>query len=181
MVLLRSQAPPVNGWPLIATEQRDPFAPTGFPAIIATTSRSAPVPCIGTCTLTKTLCLGSSLRIRTTGSHVPYECLLQDHAAFMPSAAQSVDRLPLGSSRAYHPARFRRHDIPHDTSSTVHFRSSSWTTPDAVEPRLFLRCSPPGLLTQAARSGLEPEPAPRFRGAFPHHPYSTACPPSFRS
>src|SRR5438876_3962094 len=35
-------------------------------------------------------------------------------------------------------------------------------------PGLFLLCSRPWLLTTAAEGGLEPAPASRFRGAFPH-------------
>src|ERR1019366_7894490 len=35
-------------------------------------------------------------------------------------------------------------------------------------PRLFLRRSPPTLLTSAARSGLEPAPDRRLRGTYPH-------------
>src|ERR1019366_9875471 len=35
-------------------------------------------------------------------------------------------------------------------------------------PGLFLLCSRPWLLTTAARGGLEPAPASRFRGACPH-------------
>jgi len=108
MALLLPQAPPEFGWPEFAAERRDPFAPVGFPTFIATTSRSAPVLCIGTCTLAGSTCLGSSLRIRATGSHVPHESLIQVHAAFMPDAIQSVDRCPLDLSRANHPARFRR-------------------------------------------------------------------------
>src|SRR6267378_247002 len=35
-------------------------------------------------------------------------------------------------------------------------------------PGLFLLCSRPWLLTTATEGGLEPAPASRFRGAFPH-------------
>src|SRR5215472_2680393 len=35
-------------------------------------------------------------------------------------------------------------------------------------PGLFLLCSRPWLLTTAAEGGLEPAPASRFRGAYPH-------------
>ena len=66
-------------------------------------------------------------------------------------------------------------EVLHDTSSAVHSRSSSWTSPDVVWPRRFPRRSPPGLLTPAARGGLGPEPAPRSRGAVPHLPCSMAC------
>ena len=35
-------------------------------------------------------------------------------------------------------------------------------------PGLFLLCSRPWLLSTAAEGGLEPVPADRFRGAYPH-------------
>ena len=37
---------------------------------------------------------GFSLGIETTGSHVPHESLGQDHAAFIPDAAQAASRSP---------------------------------------------------------------------------------------
>ena len=110
----------MSGWPAADAERCDPLAPACFPAFIATTSRSAPVPRIGTCTLAGSACLGSSLRIGTTGSHVPHESLVHTHAASMPDATQSVSRLLLGSSRANHDARFRRRG-----GSSRHFISGS--------------------------------------------------------
>ena len=44
--------------------------------------------------------LDFSLNIETTGSHVLYKSLNQNHAAFMPSTAQAVNRSPLNLSRS---------------------------------------------------------------------------------
>src|SRR6202035_2721056 len=41
-------------------------------------------------------------------------------------------------------------------------------SPDRFSSRLFLRRSPPTLLTPAARSGLEPAPDRPFREIYPH-------------
>ena len=60
----------------------------------------------------------------------------------------------------------------------IHFRSSSRMSPDPVWPGLFLPCSLPRLLPAAAGGGLEPSPARRFRGAFPHRLLSYAKEPS---
>lgn len=74
-----------------------PFALPAFTGFGATTSNSAPVLRIDTCTLTEAFRLGSSLSIGATGSHVPHHSLVQAHAVFMPNAAQPISRLPLGS------------------------------------------------------------------------------------
>ena len=50
----------------------------------------------------------------------------------------------------------------------VSLRSSSCLIPDPVSPGLFLPRSRPWHLTTAAEGGLDPAPASRFRGAFPH-------------
>src|SRR5262245_45277384 len=47
-------------------------------------------------------------------------------------------------------------------------------SPDPILPGLFLPCSLPQLLPAAAGGGLEPSPARRFRGAFPHQLLSYA-------
>ncbi|MGD0237507.1 MAG: hypothetical protein ABSC55_23630, partial [Syntrophorhabdales bacterium] len=64
----------------------------------ATTGQSVPVPRIGTLTLVGAPHLSFSLRIGTTGSHVPHKSLVQVHATCMPDATQTVSRFPLGSS-----------------------------------------------------------------------------------
>jgi len=53
----------------------------------ATTSRSAPVSRIGTLCLARSTCSTFSLRIATTGSHVPHKSPMHGHAALIPDAA----------------------------------------------------------------------------------------------
>src|ERR1017187_1225356 len=73
------------------------------------------------------------------------------------------------SSRGPLPSpRFRHRPIDFGTSSVVRLRSSLQISPDRFYLRLFLRRSPPTLLTPAARSGLEPAPDHRLQGAYPH-------------
>ncbi len=67
----------------------------------------------------------------------------------------------------FHPG-FDAIEKAHDTSSTVHSCSSFRFAPAAVLLRLLPRRSPHRLLTDAARGGLEPDPATRLRGALPH-------------
>jgi hypothetical protein len=77
--------------------QPDDDAPSVQPhyrTFVPTTGVSAPVPRIGTQTLTVTDRLGFSLSIGMTGSCVPYRSLSQGHAAFMPDAGWAVGRLP---------------------------------------------------------------------------------------
>jgi hypothetical protein len=68
---------------------------------------------------------------------------------------------------AFHPG-FDATGKAYDTSSAVHLRSSSRISPAAIWPRLFPRRSPRRLFTDAARGGLETDPAARLRGAIPH-------------
>ena len=97
MALPCSTTPPVkDGWSRITAERCHPFARPTFTGFIATTGDSTPVLRIDTCTLEESVHLGSSLHIGTTGSHVPHQSLIRAHAAFMPSATQPVNRLPLG-------------------------------------------------------------------------------------
>src|ERR1017187_4914823 len=63
--------------------------------------------------------------------------------------------------------RFRHRPVNFGTSSAVCLRSSLRISPDGICSRLFLRRSPPALLTPAARSGLEPAPDRRLRGTYP--------------
>src|ERR1022692_5079968 len=81
-----------------------------------------------------------------------------------------VSRGPLPSPR------FRHRPVNFGTSSMVRSRSSLQISPDRFYSRLFLRRSPPTLLTPAARSGLEPAPDRRLRGTFPHLSYSSYTP-----
>jgi len=60
-----------------------------YSAFLPTTSCSAPVPRIGTQSLTGITRSTRSLCIGTTGSHVPCKSLIQIHAAFEPDAARA--------------------------------------------------------------------------------------------
>jgi hypothetical protein len=96
MALPCSTTPPAkDGWSRITTERCHPFALPIFTGFTATTSGSAPVLRIDTCTLVEAFHSGSSLGIGTTGSHVPNWSLIRAHAAFMPSAIQPISRHPL--------------------------------------------------------------------------------------
>src|SRR5262249_35486613 len=55
-----------------------------------------------------------------------------------------------------------------DTSSVVHLRPSPRGPRARVVPCLFRECSRRGVWPQAASGGLDPAPAGRLRGAFPH-------------
>src|SRR3954467_4268451 len=91
-----------------------------YRTFIPTTSASAPVPRIGTRTLTVTDRLGFSLDIGATGSCVPYRSLSQGHAAFMPDAGWAVGRhlptlargidiqIPVSTSMRYVTTRHQR-------------------------------------------------------------------------
>ena len=81
------------------------------------------------------------------------------------------------SSRAPLPSpRFRHRPVNFGTSSMVRSRSSLQISPDRFYSCLFLRRSPPTLLTPAARSGLKPAPDRRLRGASPHLSCSSTPP-----
>src|SRR5690554_869083 len=63
---------------------------------------------------------------------------------------------------------FCRRQTPFDASSAVHFRSSSFHTPDPIIMwDLFLERSPPLLLAKAAPGGLVSTPARRNRQGPP--------------
>ncbi|MEY4579674.1 MAG: hypothetical protein RL701_4377, partial [Pseudomonadota bacterium] len=164
-----SLALPASGGPPNTTERCRPFAQSAFTDLTATTSDSAPVLRLDTCTLAETFHSGSSLSIGITGSHVPHQSLIRTHATFMPDAAQPVNRHPLGSIPG-------QPSIPVSTPSVKLTTCHRWFTcvrlPESHLPRswqrLFLRRSPRRLLTDAARGGLETDPAVRFRGAVPH-------------
>src|SRR5712692_4034575 len=64
--------------------------------------------------------------------------------------------------------------VPLDASSAVHSRSPSRLAPDALLERLFRNVHHPGHGAGAACGSLEPPPARRFRGAYPHRQRSIA-------
>ena len=84
-----------------------------YRTFVPTTGVSAPVPRIGTQTLTATDRLGFSLYIGMTGSCVPYRSLSQGHAAFMPDPGWAVGRLPPTRARGI------EDQIPVSTSVTT--------------------------------------------------------------
>lgn len=69
--------------------------------VAATTSRSAPVPRIGTLRLVRSAHLTFSLIIAATGSHVPHVSQMYVHATSLPDAIRPEHRLPPNLSRAY--------------------------------------------------------------------------------
>ena len=135
----------------------------------ATTSPSAPVLRIGTRAL-----VGLPLELLPShwsdrfprsakepgldSRHLQAGCRLGRASGLRPDSS----REPLPSPR------FRHRPVNFGTSSVVRPRSSLQISPDRFYSRLFLRRSPPTLLTPAARSGLEPASAGRLRGAYPH-------------
>ena len=77
--------------------------------------------------------LSFSLRIGTTGSHVPCQSLVHVHAAFTPDTGQALNRLVSTFIPGY--LTDPGFDVIYwnfDASSAVHFRSSPWISPDAV-------------------------------------------------
>src|SRR4051794_18755270 len=94
--------------------------------------------------------LGVSLGIEATGSKVPCKGLSRTHAAFVPGVALSVGRLRQCWSRGNHHSPVSTPTYAFGTSSTVRFRSSFRSVPDAIESRLFQGRSPRQLLTAAA-------------------------------
>ena len=114
--------------------------------------------------------LDFSLSIGATGSHVPHGSLKQVHAAFMPDAARAVSRFSPGLIPGQRLAP--GFDIV-PTLSTRHQRFTHVRLPVPYLTRSRLAFSPSAhhrLFTAAAWGGLEPAPAGRLRGAFPHLP-----------
>ena len=147
----------------------------------ATTNCSAPFLRIRTFVLMVrplvTFPLASQMKVptfRTTASQ-------QDQATLMPDAAQPVYRHRLSLSRSRYSLRFRHHLEHFDTSSVVPLQSSSCQSSDLVMPGLFLRCSPPWLLTTAAGGDLKPAPVSRLRGTYPHRSCSYTLGGPFRT
>jgi hypothetical protein len=114
---------------------------------------------------------------RRSGSHVPYESLIELRAAYTPDAARSVSGHPPNSSREMGQPPVLTSPIPISTllqrfacarlSQSCLPGSSSW---------LFPQRSPPWLLTAAACGGLGSAPDRRTRRALLHLSYSCAWP-----
>jgi hypothetical protein len=86
----------------------------------------------------------------------------------MPDAAPPVNRFRRGCSRSNDSLRLRHRPYAFDTSSVVPLRSFFCSHLIGSFPDLLLPCSRPCLLSTAAEGSLEPAPASRFRGVFPH-------------
>jgi hypothetical protein len=97
-------APPVAGWLVSLAEQRSPFAPVPLQNLhhyYELLRPCAPHRYSGPCGVRH---LDVSLGIRATGSHVPYESLVELRAASMPDAARAVSgHLPSSSRRMSQP------------------------------------------------------------------------------
>ena len=127
------------------------------------------MPRIGTLALAGASDLSFSLRIRTTGSHVPHQSLIHVHAAFMPDASQALNRFALTFIPGYHTDPgfdvILGFSTRHRRFTFVRLHGSHLTQ---SLPRLFLQRSPPRLFTPAACSGLRSAPASLPRRARPH-------------
>ena len=110
-----------------------------------------------------------------TGSHVPYRSPDQARATSMPDTAWPTSRPPPGSSRGSGSAPVSMSSSRFDTSSVVHSRSPSWSTPDALYGAPSPQRSAPRLLTDAPCGGLRPPPA---RAAAEDHQPLRPAPPS---
>ncbi len=92
-------APP--GRPVGPNQRRWP-APSLQPhyrTFVTTTRQSAPLRCIGTFGLAVVAACAFSLGITGTGTHVPYQSLIEARAAYTPDAARSVSGHRPSSSR----------------------------------------------------------------------------------
>jgi hypothetical protein len=178
---------------LNTTEQRIPFALPALPGFIAHTGCSAPSSSAGTFVLTDLLlelfpfairCLRTPFRaclfvtsidcnVWTLGSHVPYKCLCQARAAFMPDTAWAVNRLPPDLSRVNDPLSVSMSLIRFRHFISGSFAFTFLTSPDAIV-RAFSTTFTTLAFTSAACGGLMPPPVRRLRRAFLHHLYSTA-------
>jgi hypothetical protein len=137
--------------------------------------RSAPAHGVGTLTLAVSCRFGVSLSWPAVASHLSERRFARSAQGLGPGSRHFYAGRRLGSKQV--PPRLvsgsfkppvSTSGMPLDTCTVVHSRSPSWSSPDAVSAVPFPRCSPPRLLTGAARGGLEPPPAGRLRGANPH-------------
>jgi hypothetical protein len=108
-----------------------PSVQSHYRTFFPTTDVSAPVPRIGTQTLTAAGRLGFSLRIEATGSCVPYRSLSQGHAASMPDAGWAVGRTPPNPC-----SRDRSSDPGFDVASGLTTRHQRFTLVRLLETHL---------------------------------------------
>jgi hypothetical protein len=152
----RPSAPPPLRY--AGTSQLLRASPPAHPASVLCSSRISPVGVLPLAAI-------DQRQYRDTPSHVPYESLVRAHAAYMPETTWAVNGYPPDSSRRCLAAPV---SISSDLISTRQrqrafaHRSSSRTSPDAIQSRLFPRRSPQRSSANAARGGLEPLPAERL-------------------
>ena len=174
------RAPPATGWPWVAAEQRGPFGPVPLQNLRPYYGPLRPCAALWYSSPYGFNHLDISLGIAATGSHVPYESLMQARAVFTPDAARSGSGHPSSLSRGNGKPPVLTSPNPF---STLQRRFACARLPASYLPRSslgFLQRSPPSLFTTAACSGLKPAPDRRLRGACPHLSYSIA-PPLMRS
>ena len=109
------------------------------------------------------LCIAAQVpTFRTRACH-------RDRAASIPVAARPVGRLPPGLlPKEGAPLVSTTSGMAFDTSSAVHSRSPSRYTPDGFPPAFSINTHHPSRYSGAACGGLDPDPAIRARGAYPH-------------
>src|SRR5262249_31420138 len=113
---------------------------------------------------------------QSTGSHVPYESLVELRAAYMPDATRAVSGIPRANPGGRVTPRFwhRLNRFRHFCGGSLSLASlhpARWGLVPAVPPR-----SPPPLLSAAACGGLRSAPDRRTRRALLHLSYSCAPP-----
>ena len=166
-----------------------------YRTFLATTSRPAPVPRLGTLPLAVSAARGPPSRSQAGSPPVPWPPLSGRQVLLFRTSARDeltppLHRAPPGQhaghplaegtppQRAFVPGTMRLPGFdaivpPIDASAVVHTRSSSRRTPDPLTAGLFPQRSPPRLLTGAACGGLGSPPARRTRRTYLHHWHST--------
>src|SRR6516165_5115838 len=157
---------PLRSSPITAPSTLLWAAPPLRPASVLSPSRLEP---LAACPFT------SSTR-RSTGSHVPYESLVELRAAYMPDAARTVSGIPRAHPGGRVIPRFwqRLNRFRHFCGGSLALASLNRACRNPVPA--FPQRSPPRLLTAAACGGLRSAPDCRTRRALLHLSYSCAPP-----
>jgi len=187
---------PLRVGPGLALVRTAPWLRPHYRTFLATMSRPAPVPRLGTLPLAVFPARGPPSRGQR-GSLAPLTWpplsgrqVLLFHASAHDELTPPLHRAPPGQHagsplaegtpprRAFVPGAMRPPGFdaivpPIDASAVVHARSSSRRTPDPLTAGLFPQRSPPRLLTGAACGGLGSPPARRTRRTYLHHWHST--------
>ena len=126
--------------------------------------------------------LSGSLRIGTTGSHVPHRSLIHVHAAYMPDASRVLGRLAPTFIPGYHTLpSFGAVFVISTRRRSVHFRSSPWISRDAVvatpfHSTLTTKALYPSSLSSFGAHSCKPAPGGPPPSSIKHH-HSCALPP----